>query len=103
TTVGNGGGILPYAEVNGNAGSGDFATYTAANGVAAYNGYVNVTTTAQFAAAGPNDIVKVTGTAVVVSASQTIGGLVLGGTAAATLSLSAGTVLSLNFGALMTA
>src|SRR5207247_2455431 len=48
--VGNGGGILPFGEVNGGSGTGDFATY-GANGVTAYTAYV----TSIAASASPPD------------------------------------------------
>ena len=69
TTVGTGGGILPYAEVNGGAGTGDFATYTAGTGVAAYTNYVTT-----LATAGVNDIVKLTAAATL-SGNQTVGAI----------------------------
>src|SRR5262249_49171151 len=76
-TTGNGGGILPYGEVNGGSGTGDFATY-GSNGVAAYTSYVVANSNATFAAAGVNDIVKVTA-ALTVAANQAVGALLVVG------------------------
>jgi autotransporter-associated beta strand protein len=70
-TVGNGGGILPYASVNLN----DFPTYDATNGIKAFTGYVT-----SIATAGANDIVRLTGSETV-SASKSITALLLAGSA----------------------
>ena len=88
TTVGNNGGIIPYATVNGT----DFATYDGSNNtIAAFTGYV--TSLAAAVAAGPGSIVKLTGQETL-TGNETITGLVLaGGTASEagyTLTVSSG-------------
>jgi autotransporter-associated beta strand protein len=83
-TVGSGGGILPYAVVN----NGDFATYDASAGVEAFSGYVD-----SIAAAGPGDIVKVSG-AETVSASTALTGLYLPGQFTAYITVSSGVTLT---------
>jgi fibronectin-binding autotransporter adhesin len=85
--VGNNGGILPYATYADN----DFATY-GANGIAQFTGYVN-----NLGSAGPNDIVKLTGSATVAN-TQTIAGLVL---VNSTININAGIVLTLSSGGLI--
>ncbi len=120
--VGNQGNILQYAEVNGGANTGDFATY-GSTGITAFQNYlvqaIPTATTSTTLNGGAADIVKVTtnnstGTAVTITASanQTIGALVfantnLGNNAAATtdnsqinptgsLSIASGAILTLS-------
>ena len=86
-TVGNNGGILPYATVN----NADFASYdTINNSIVNFTGYVT-----SMAAAGPNDIVKLTGPDFL-SGNKTIVGLFLVGGSLGlngnTLTLSSGAV-----------
>src|SRR5205085_12414899 len=58
---GNQGNILPYAEVNGLANNGDFATYTS-SGIAPFSNYATVTTTGYAPLnASAGDIVKIVG------------------------------------------
>ena len=88
TTVGNNGGIIPYATVNGT----DFATYDGSNStIAAFTGYV--TSLAAAVAAGPGSIVKLTGQETL-TGNETITGLVLAGGAVSeagfTLTVSSG-------------
>ena len=90
TTVGDNGGILPYAVVSNNFATGeDFATYDNGNNtIAAFSGYAP-----SIGAAGPNDTVKLTA-AETLTTSKTINGLLLvGGTvgeAGFTLTLASG-------------
>ena len=56
---GNQGNILPYAEVNGGANAGDFATYTSL-GIAAFSNYLQLSVSGNGTLnANPADIVKV--------------------------------------------
>ncbi len=80
--LGNQGNILPYAEVNGAAGTGDFATY-GSNGVAPFNNYATqvFSTTGTFSASA-GDIVKIdaigtSGYTINAAANLSIGALLL--------------------------
>jgi autotransporter-associated beta strand protein len=84
TTVGNNGGILPYATANNNG----FATYDATAGVEEFSGYVS-----SIADAGPNDIAKVSG-AEDVTANTSILGLYLPGQFSAYISIYSGVTLT---------
>ncbi len=97
TTVGNNGGILPYAVANGTAVGSDFATYDMANNsIAVFSGYVG-----SIAAAGTGDIVKLTQVDNTLTApTKSITGLLLaGGTLSEggnTLTLSSGGLVGAN-------
>ncbi len=76
---GNQGNILPYAEVNGGVGSGDFATYLG-TGIAAFNNYLTESFSGNSTlAVNANDIVKVLafGSAAytITATNQTVGAL----------------------------
>ena len=89
--VGNGGGIVPWAEVNGASGTGDFATY-GGNGVVAFSNYVTT-----IAAAVPGDIVKIT-VGETVASNKSIGALLVSNAIA---TFSPGVTLNLSTGAVM--
>ena len=91
-------GILPWAEVNGGSGTGDFATYSPVSGgtgIIAFSGYAT-----SIAAATATDTVKLSAAATV-SANQTINALLINGTAALTVTVNSGIVLTLSSGAFM--
>src|SRR5205823_49549 len=101
--VGNGGGILPYAEVNGGANTGDFASYNQGGsiGVGPYLGYVT-----SLATAVAGDIVKLTAAAATTftaNANQSIGALLIVNTSGnAVVQVNPTGTLTLTTGALMT-
>ena len=82
---GNQGNILPYAEVNGGANTGDFATYTT-SGIATFTNYATQTLSGSgtlLNTFGASDIVKVTDSAsgtITTNANQSIGALVFNNT-----------------------
>ena len=93
-----GDGILPWAEVNGGSGTGDFATYNGSGGtgINAFQGYA-----ASIATATATDTVKETA-AETVAASKTINALLINAaTAALQVTVNAGVVLTLSSGAFM--
>ena len=94
-----GDGILPWAEVNGAAGTGGFATYngSAGIGINAFQGYAM-----SIAAASPTDTVLETSPETV-TAGKTINALFVYATAALQVTLNAGVSLTLTSGAFSTA
>jgi autotransporter-associated beta strand protein len=98
-TVGNGGGILPYASFAPSlAGTPlvDFATYDAALGVKPFTNYVT-----SLAAAGPGDTVKLENVSTTLAAGTTINALLIRNTTSPnTLTISPGATLTLGNGLL---
>jgi autotransporter-associated beta strand protein len=96
-------GILPWAEVNGGRGTGDFAAYSPVSGgtgIIAFSGYAS-----SIAAATATDTVKDTaagGTIETVAGIKSINALLVVGSSAGLLALNAAATLTLGSGALMT-
>jgi autotransporter-associated beta strand protein len=98
-TVGNSGGILPYATITPPplvAPAPDFATYDAALGIKQFTGYVT-----SLAAAGPGDTVLLQNVSTTLAASQTINALLIRNTTPGnTLTINPGVTLTLSNGLL---